>query len=209
MILLTDHDIALKLAQLDLLPLLWEPHGLKHSDVMVRANIIQQLEVALGTKKDLALTRLRGAADKFRKLTASDPKANALQAQYAILDRMKRHGGFDAGEAQLFLEASKSKDAIVQTGDKKALKALHWASPQNDEFATLSKELRGRCLCLEQVLVTGLKEETFEKIQKCDLTKIDAGLASKATGKTMDEFRKELATEIQTLRSKTGTLLRT
>jgi hypothetical protein len=85
---------------------------------------------------------------------------------------------------------------------------LHWASSQDEQFLQLSASLKERCLCLEQVLCNGLDEARFDKIQKCDLTVIDSGLASKAMGKSIDAFRNALVTEIRALRSNSGALLR-
>ena len=205
MILVSDHDIVTKLARLDLLEFLWRPFGLAASDVMIRANLLH----VVGRQVDGAsAARLQNAAKSFQVVQHSAPGAEALTDRYYALDSHKNHGGVDVGEAQLFLIATAAPDALLLTGDKKALKGLYWASSQDESIGAIYSSLGGRCVCFEMLLLKSIEATTYGSLSSMSsLASIDRWLANNIAT-SLPAFRGRLRNEVQSVRNQTGTLLK-
>lgn len=68
----------------------------------------------------------------------------------------------DAGEAILFAQASRAAASILTTGDKRCIRAAATAP----EFADVAKNLAGRVVCLEQVLLRIVDRIGFDEVKK-------------------------------------------
>lgn len=136
---LVDNDVLIKLAHWGLLDHFAQAMGVTWADVSAPPSLLFRAQRA-----DTKLFRDAAAA---RALAAHLATAQSLAPDPAVVEALQGLPGLDAGEVLLIADLAKSPDAVLVTGDKRALAALaasglRWLHPQ----------LSGRILCLEQVL---------------------------------------------------------
>lgn len=150
-----DNDLVSKLAHLDLLDVGVESLGSTMAEVRVLPTARYKLLVHKpakgierhGPEVHARLTRFLGQVAACQ--DAPDP-------QDAVLGSV-----LDAGEAILVSHASRVPDSLMATGDKRAIRSLA-AAPQ---CAAITRRLRGRVLCLEQVLLRIVDGIGFETVR--------------------------------------------
>lgn len=115
--------------------------------------------------------------------------------------------GIDAGEVALFAAGAACPDALIVTGDKRALVAL--ADPS---LAYAAERLHRRVLCLEQCLEAIMERHGLDLVVRGILLYRTMDSAIRCLvgeqGTTEANFRAGLISYVGHLRSQTGSLLR-
>lgn len=138
--LLVDNDVLIKLAHWGLLDHLPACFGLGWPQVSVLASLQFR-----AVRRDTKLFRSSDVADElngYLALTGEVPPGDAadMSCLQGIVD-------LDAGEVELIAACLADQEAILISGDKRALRALVGGCPPD-----IAERLCGRVVCLEQIL---------------------------------------------------------
>jgi len=140
-----DCDVASKLARWGVLDEVWNTLDLDNHDVYVPASLKFRFQLQDDAK---ALKKCGSAAavEQLRRFVGKvgDPP----DAQDELIVVLSSEPGIDSGESVLFASAATQDDAVIITGDKKAIVALGWLCEKEERVRTL----RGKILCLEQLV---------------------------------------------------------
>jgi hypothetical protein len=139
MIFLSDNDILFKLAYCDLLDEFLAYLNSPVESVTILSTCIYKMRGSLKTEP-IVLERLEKFCDQVS-VIADD------QIDSTILDEITMTGA-DAGEAILAAKVVTTPDAILVTGDKRAIKAFSQLSD-----GTVKNSLSGRILCFEDLIL--------------------------------------------------------
>lgn len=206
MILLSDNDVWLKLAQYDLVDaaLDWLAPGGEAVFVLPTLRFwlrLHQPQVAVQ----------RHGQDVVDRLTAALLRVHVLPdaPDAALVSRFLDHAGIDAGEALLFLALTARPEALLATGDKRSIAAFAKAP----DLADLATACAGRVLCLEQILDGLLCGNDGERVvaRLFAARHVDKALAvvvGSQPGRSVAEVRHGLASYIGKIRGDSGGLLR-
>lgn len=115
--------------------------------------------------------------------------------------------GIDPGEALLFSLAADQGDAVVLTGDKRALGALATLAPEMGEL------LRGRVLTVESIVELALRHFGIDWLRErvCPSKDIDKAIAAVMGSRCdapEDSVREGLQSYLRDVRRRTGPFLR-
>lgn len=155
MIILSDNDILLKMAAFDLLEAAFSLFESNEVYVLTSAPFSIRSPKTARSNAPEAIERAAAFADACPKLRAT-PHA---QDNDAFVDVE----GIDAGEAILFSAMRDFDDAVLVTGDKRCLKAL----ARCENGAAMRELLRGKVVCLEEIVRCLIANRGFEFIKNC------------------------------------------
>jgi len=154
-----DSDVAVKLAQWGLLDR-FQLHLTKQGGATVYTLATLKYRFKLqDPAKAAALVGSSAAVAQLQRFAAACAEPKGFNADVATA----LHGvpGIDAGEAQLLATAAQFDSVLVDTGDKKALRALGILSASGP----VAKELGGKLACLEQTLSYLCTRWSFSTVQ--------------------------------------------
>lgn len=197
--LLVDNDVLIKLAHWGLLASLPAALDLQWSDT--------------ATLESIKFRARRADAKLFRNVdiahALSEQLAHAAELpapQPGDLSLLQDIVDLDAGEVELIAACLATPDAILVTGDKRALCAL--ARP---ELVAIAERLAGRLVCLEQVLMRMADAGGAQLVIDGIVPHRDLDTAIRcivgATGCSEDNLWEGLTSYVVDLRKETGALL--
>lgn len=201
---LLDNDAMLKLSQ----------YGLLDSALAVLGTDVEAVRVLntaryslLPTNNRLKRCKDEAAANRLEAFLEKATPINTDNLDADTLDALTSFQGIDPGEAVLFAAASSDTNALLVTGDKRAIAALS----SNYGLSQITSKLEGRIYSLEAIVALLVKKD-FELTQhfvrqqpQVDkaLTNI-FGVSSAASFISVEEG---LRSYIQHMRNSTGLLL--
>lgn len=167
--LLMDNDALLKLARYDLLEESICVLDCGKENVFVLAAAKYAL---LPNNNRLKRCREEESALRLEKFlnTSTTLQTDAVNSEY--MDKLNIVPAIDAGEAVLFAAGASNPNSLVLTGDKRALLALSGSN----QLQSISEELAGRILTLEQLILRLIKTH-FVKVQENIRSKSDVDKA--------------------------------
>lgn len=197
--LLVDNDVLIKLAHWGLLEWLAPSLGGQASQVAALDSL--HFRARRADKKLFGSIEVARSLAVFLDQTTSVPVADpAEMAQLqGIVD-------LDAGEVALVAACLSDPEALLITGDKRAIAALFNSCPPE-----LTERLCGRVICLEQVILLmadrGSSSAVIEGIMRC--RDIDTAVRAVVgpSGCLESSFREGMGAYINDLRGSTGALL--
>ena len=162
MIVLADNDIILKLAQCDLLDVLPDILELEEGSKFfitfaAKYQLLPKNPVKALNKcgNEEALARLTGFLDTTQTL----PAINDI----ALLAQLEDIDGIDGGEKFLFAAAVETKNSILITGDKRALKAL---LEHQDQLPTVFLVLQNSVVTFESAILLAMQKFGFAIVKQ-------------------------------------------
>ncbi len=164
MILLSDNDLVVKLAQCDLLDEALASFEAKRSDCFVLSTIRHSLRLG---NPDKSIERYVGSPQAFERISEFLEHCNVLQEApiLDLIDHLIEIPEIDVGEQALFLHAKdnhdKKLDYFMLTGDKRALRAI-CAYDQLYAF----EFLRTKVVCLESCMMDMIDYAGFDYINE-------------------------------------------
>jgi hypothetical protein len=202
--ILIDNDALLKLARYGLIDEALTVFGCTPADVNVLAAAKYSL---LPTKNRLRLCKDEESVTRLEAFLRTSKTVDTGSADPDILDVLNTIPNIDGGEAILFAVGATNRDSLVITGDKRSLAALC----SHDSVTHVSNALLGRVVSME-VLFLMLIERQFVLIQervraKPDVDKTLMIVFGVSVAVDFESVREGLDSYINSLRSKTGTLL--
>lgn len=200
MLCLSDNDVILKLATLDLLGDALTALGVELSAVRVLSTAKYVLPRRAKKQSDVVASRVEKFLSSVGEIDWLLPRDELLVFE----DRL----GIDAGEAILFAATSNLTDFRLVTGDKVSLNALACASGCEG----IVQRLAGRVVCFEQLVQFCIVHHGFDPIKdkivparECD--KALASIFGSGLAATAANVDQALNGYIGHLRSTTGLLL--
>lgn len=161
MIVLSDNDILFKLAHCDLLPLLPDFLGVDAKEIYILPSCIFKLRRVLKADAPV-LARIESFCASATTVTEDAVDSETLTT---LIDT-----GADPGEALLAATVSRIPDALLVTGDKRAIRALNKLPD-----GRLRDALARRIVCFESLVMGMMKTYGFDRLQphfcagvKCD-----------------------------------------
>lgn len=202
--LLIDNDALLKLARYGLLDAAITAFDSKPGDVRVLGTARYSL---LPAKNRLLRCKDEGSAARLENFLAQALPLNIADANTELLDILNAVPSIDAGEALLLAAGASDGEALVVTGDKRALAALC----SDATVVHVTHALAGRVVTLE-VLFRQIAEDQFDHTQQCVRSNLDVDRAlSNAFGvscpASLNSVQQALASYIGHLQQTTGALL--
>lgn len=199
--LLVDNDVLIKLAHWGLLDPLPACFNLDWQHVTALTSL--KFRARRGDTKlfktPAVAARLAEQLENTAEVTAGDP---------ADLSKLQGIVDLDAGEVELVAACLADPDALLISGDKRALIALANACPPG-----VAARLSGRVICLEQLLTLIAREtsETFVIDGVLKHRELDSALRSVVgpTGCSAVTFLEGMDSYVSHLRGNTSELLRT
>lgn len=165
MILLSDNDLVIKLAQCDLIDEALGTLDSVRKDCFVLNTIRYSLRL---NEPDKAIQKYVGsvqAYDRINELLESCQVLTEAPMEFDLLEHLNEIAEIDAGEQALFLHAkdshSKAIDYRILTGDKRALRAI-CNYDQLDAFAFL----RTKIVCLESCMMDMIDFVGFDHVNQ-------------------------------------------
>jgi hypothetical protein len=154
---LVDNDIALKLAQYDLLDQSIEVIAGDYRSV----EILDSLQYRFRLSDDNAsLARCGDPETRDRLRTLCQKSSRLPPADNGVVAALSLIPGIDIGEAQIFAVAFQRREDFVYTGDKQSLRALVGSAAGNAVRAALC----GRVYCLEQIIAQVIHRFGFDAV---------------------------------------------
>ena len=202
--LLIDNDALLKLARYGLLDTAITAFGASPSDVRVLATAKYSL---LPTKNRLLRCKDEASAARLEDFLSKTVSLSTADTDAELLDTLNAVPSIDAGEALLLAAGASDGEAVIITGDKRALAALC----SDDSVSHVAHALAGRVASLE-VLFWQMVEQHFHDTQLCvrsnpDIDKALSNAFGMSAPASLDSAREALASYIRHLRGITNTLL--
>lgn len=159
MILFCDNDIVHKLAACNLLDDALSALGVSASDVYV----LPTARYKFGVTKDRAKSERKYGKEVFRRIRDFLERVNEIDNlcmdELRLLDDVV---DIDHGEATLISATNVHSEYLLATGDKRCLHSL----ASNESCSPIADRLRGRAVCLEQVLRKIIEQFGFEHVKK-------------------------------------------
>lgn len=204
-IVLMDNDAALKLARYDLLDLALSALNSEPAGVRVLHTARYTL---LPTNAPLRHCKDAASAERLGTFLGQVQIVDEAAVNTAWLDALLEIPGIDPGEAILFAYAAGEPEAVIVTGDKRAMRALFAASEAADVVAALT----GRVLCIE-TLLAGMVEQDFALTQtrvraNDGVDKALTAIFGVVAPTALASVREGLDSYQNALRAETGALLR-
>lgn len=197
--LLVDNDVLIKLAHWGLLERLAPSLGAEASQVAALESL--QFRARRADKKLFSSTEVARSLADFLGHTSSLPVADLAE-----IAQLQGIVGLDAGEVALVAACLSDSEALLITGDKRAIGALFTSCPPE-----ITERLCGRVICLEQLMVLmadqGPSSAVIEGIMRC--REIDTAVRAVVgpSGCHESSFREGMGAYICDLRRSTGPLL--
>ncbi len=166
MILLSDNDLVVKLAQCDLIDIALYSLGAARQDCYVLDTMRYSLKLS---DPDKSIEKYVGSAktyDRISELLQDCKELPAAPLDSSLLDHMQQIPQIDPGEFALFLHAEEQSRAAaaykVLTGDKRALKAI-CAYEEFNHFEFLCSQIS----CLESCMIDLIRSVGYEYVNNC------------------------------------------
>jgi hypothetical protein len=203
MLCLSDTDLVLKLAAMNIATEAFEAFGVERREIRITPELPRYLQFRAPAKHPIETVRRALAFIKGLKLVPD-----------ADLDYVERLGSvpdsIQYGERVLLASTARIRaDFVIATGDKKCLRALAVAP----DCEPIRERLKNRCVCFEQLVLGTVKMRGFEWVNKragtgcrCDECTMQAfgnglgGIDEATCCRWLDGF-------IEELRGETGSLL--
>jgi hypothetical protein len=203
---LLDADAVSKLAHWDLLDELAPLTGIPVAQTATLSSLVHRAEKSC-EKADGKLFQSTAAASRAHSYLKHLPKLPAPAED--VLSLLQHVAGIDAGESVLLATLAPRPDALLITGDKRALTALFRAASP-----ALLNALAGRIVSIEQVVFALLEAKGIEWLREhiCPFRTLDKTIGAvmgSSCQASIESVREGLLSYIADLRSKTGGLLRT
>lgn len=162
MIILTDVDILLKLAALDLIDHLPAAFSVEARDFYVTPVTPHSIKSKskIRTYGEDAVKRAYNFVRKTKLILEDFPSDRRL---------MTGKDGIDGGELLLFAATSLYTDALIATGDKRSIKGLYLA----DGCDHIYERNCGRVICFEKILLRLIKLLGFDTFKDIVIDKLD------------------------------------
>lgn len=165
MILLSDNDLIIKLAQCDLIDEALSTLESAKNDCFVLNTMKYSLRL---DEPDKSIERYIGSVQAYDRINELLEKCQVLTAapiEFDLLDHLNEISAIDAGEQALFLHAkdndSKSIDYRILTGDKRALRAIC-----NYDRLEIFAFLRTKIVCLESCMMDMIDFVGFDHVNQ-------------------------------------------
>jgi hypothetical protein len=164
MILLSDNDLVVKLAQCDLLDVALDSFESQRSECFVLSTIRHSLRLG---NPDKSIERYVGSPQAFERINEFLEHCNVLPEApiLDLIDHLVEIPEIDVGEQALFLHAKENHDKnlsyLMLTGDKRALRAI-CVYDQLDAF----EFLRTKVVCLESCMMDMIDHAGFDHINE-------------------------------------------
>lgn len=172
-----DCDVAVKFAQWGLLGRLTSHlTKLGKAELFTVSTLKYRFKLAAPGKAAAMLGSMAVVRELSSFVSACKPAKGHSQA---VADALANVPSIDAGEAALFAAAGHFDAALVDTGDKKALRAVGALPPTNAAYIALA----GKLACLEQTLHYVIGRWTFQVVSTA------VGACVTADAATTDCFR--------------------
>lgn len=197
--LLVDNDVLIKLAHWGLLERLAPSLGAQANQVAALESL--QFRARRADKKLFSDAEVAQSLANFLGQTTSVPVADLAE-----LEQLQGIVGLDAGEVALVAACLSDPEALLITGDKRAIAALVASCPPK-----IVERLCGRVICLEQLMVCmanqGSSAVVIEGIMRC--REIDTAVRAVVgpSGCPDSSFREGMGAYIHDLRRTSGPLL--
>lgn len=173
MIILSDNDIILKLAQCGLLSDLPSILEIKDSDFRINSSAKYQLLSPKKPDKAIAKCGSRAIYDNLEKFINS----TAIIEEIKDRDILTSLGGIahiDPGEQQLIASCVENNGSILMTGDKNCLNAIQ---SNQDLLTVVNKSLMDSVITLESALLLSIEKLGFDYvIEKINNGKVSDGM---------------------------------
>lgn len=215
---LGDTDLVIKLAELNLLDAAAGISGGRKEDLYLLPEVGRVLRspgfLTRLSDKGLSRTGVSRATDFAAK--CSRLQGSVDRNDHVILSRASAHFKgrtirVDQGEAVLFASSGKLPDHRIATGDKRSLRTIAMCPA----CKSVCNKLRGRVVCLEQIVLGIIDRRGFAFVQKrvasgcrCDEC-IENAFAGGKADVTEEQCRKWLEGYVTELRADTSGLLTT
>lgn len=197
--LLVDNDVLIKLAHWGLLERLAPIFGAETSQVAALESL--QFRARRVDKRLFSSTEVAQSLVEFLARTTSVPVAEPAE-----LAQLQDIVGLDAGEVALAAACLSDPEALLITGDKRAISALVTSCPPE-----IKERLCGRVICLEQLLVLMADQDpsymVIEGIMRCREIDTAARAVVGPSGCSESSFREGMGAYINDLRRSSGPLL--
>jgi hypothetical protein len=162
MVLLSDSDLIIKLAELDLLDIAVDALSVDRSNV----RILPELRRVLGSPRVCSshsgdgMRRAITFAEKTRTLDKID-SAEQIILHGASAKYCNRTIRIDSGEAVLYAATKFFPTFLVATGDKRSLRVL----ALSQDCAAIHARLKNHVICLEQIVLKLIDKHGYKDIQ--------------------------------------------
>ena len=210
MILLADNDILIKLAACDLFGDFVAAYGVTPADIRILKFLRFSIRSPRHRKRlgEAGYGRLVAFVDAVADVPI-EPDPDYLAALNNQTDK-----NIDAGEAALFAVCPLIVGSVIATGDKKSLAGLNLAAAADETCAVVCRNLAGRILCFEQIVLRILDHSGFNTLRDrlVEGRECDRGLTfwlGSASDADEQKFREGLASYLRAARTASGTLLAT
>ncbi|MFB9128618.1 hypothetical protein E2553_24615 [Paraburkholderia dipogonis] len=198
--ILLDNDVLLKLASYDLIDEALKALDVQRGQVSVLSTAKYSL---LPAKNRLQRCKDEETANRLEAFLKTCPVVSQDAIAPELLDELTNIQSLDSGEAVLFAFAASNRDAVVVTGDKRAISALM--------NARVAEDLQGRVMALESLFEVMTAEEV-EPVQakvraKPAVDKTLSNVFGKSYAASAGSVREGLASYINHMKGQTGGLL--
>lgn len=197
--LLVDNDVLIKLAHWGLLDHLPASFGLQWHQVSALASLQFRAR-----RHDAKIFRSPEAADHlsgFLALTGEIPPGDATD-----ISCLQGTVDLDAGEVELIAACLADPNAILISGDKRAMRALVGGCPPE-----IAARLRGRVVCMEQLLILIARQTSCAIVVQGVLANREMDSAVRAVvapgGCSDAQFFEGMGAYVEHLRTETDVLL--
>jgi hypothetical protein len=208
LIVLTDNDILLKLAQCDLFDEFLAVLDVTVSDIRILGTARFSITAPRHRNRigEINFARMQSFLNQIADID-TDPDPVAIAALTEQADK-----NIDAGEAVLFAVSLHLPDSVIVTGDKKSLTGLAEAAASDPVCEQLYQSLTGRLICFELLLIRILDRFGFDAIRQKLIhgRKCDSGLTiwlGSGLNASESSFREGLVSYLNDARQASGLLL--
>ena len=156
-----DNDIILKLSAFDLLDMAIAALKISPENLRVLEEAQHVFRKNRGVLKQYSEVTRKRAIDFVKSCQTVNPVASP---ELIVLNQM-----LDVGEAMLLAATREVSPFVFMTGDKRCLRTL----AMKVELAEVAERLRGRAICLEQVMLLLIRQQGFETIKQYVLPILD------------------------------------
>lgn len=197
--LLVDNDVLIKLAHWGLLERLAPSLGAQANQVAALESL--RFRAHRADKKLFSDMEVAQSLADYLGQTTSVPVAGLVE-----IEQLQGVVGLDAGEVALVAACLSDPEALLITGDKRAIAALVTSCPPE-----IAERLSGRVICLEQLMVLIADQESsaavIEGVMRC--REIDTAVRAVVgpSGCPDSSFREGMGAYIADLRRSSGPLL--
>ena len=202
-----DNDILLKLVASNLFDEAISSLDINFSDVRIlftASKVFSKNSKIKSQYSDIA----RNKAVKIAKKCATISIISISQDNLSAFEFLQKSNNIDPGESLLVTATLSESSFFLKTGDKKFLKAMK----NNSDLHKFYQQIKGKVICLEQIIDLLIRMEGFEKVLNKILPVLECDQSLKAcfgSGKKSEQqiVLENLDYRIQNLQKETGEIL--